>query len=82
MCDKKSQVRRGLALSRDAASPDSIESFEVHPIKRKDAEPISAVLEQTQEMLKGSPPPFLRKILGRDEKPSFLDEEDEYEGTA
>jgi nitrogen fixation protein NifX len=37
----------------------------IHPIKRKDAEPIPAVLAQVQEMLAGSPPPFLRKVLGR-----------------
>ncbi|MCO8144607.1 nitrogen fixation protein NifX [Rhodovulum tesquicola] len=37
----------------------------IHPIKRKGPEPISDVLAQTQNMLKGSPPPFLRKVLGR-----------------
>lgn len=37
----------------------------IHPIKRKDPEPIAAVLAQTQDMLAGSPPPFLRKVLGR-----------------
>jgi nitrogen fixation protein NifX len=37
----------------------------IHPIKRKDPEPIAAVLAQVQEMLAGSPPPFLRKVLGR-----------------
>ncbi|MDX8355443.1 nitrogen fixation protein NifX [Cognatiyoonia sp. IB215182] len=45
----------------------------VHPIKRKEAEPIEAILMQTQEMLKGTPPPFLRKILGTYEKPDFTD---------
>ncbi|MEX5729931.1 nitrogen fixation protein NifX [Rhodovulum iodosum] len=37
----------------------------IHPIKRKEPEPIADVLAQTQEMLAGSPPPFLRKVLGR-----------------
>ncbi|TCP43353.1 nitrogen fixation protein NifX [Rhodovulum marinum] len=37
----------------------------IHPIKRKAPEPIAEVLAQTQTMLKGSPPPFLRKVLGR-----------------
>jgi nitrogen fixation protein NifX len=37
----------------------------IHPIKRKEPEPIAAVLAQVQEMLAGSPPPFLRKVLGR-----------------
>lgn len=45
----------------------------IHPIKRKDPEPISAVLEQTQTMLSGSPPPFLRKVLGRP-KSDFADD--------
>lgn len=37
----------------------------IHPIKRKTTEPISDVLAQVQEMLQGTPPPFLRKVLGR-----------------
>ncbi|WP_243697894.1 nitrogen fixation protein NifX [Rhodovulum bhavnagarense] len=37
----------------------------IHPIKRKAPEPIAEVLAQTQTMLKGSPPPFLRKVLCR-----------------
>ncbi|MRH21804.1 nitrogen fixation protein NifX [Rhodovulum strictum] len=37
----------------------------IHPIKRKDPEPIADVIAQVQTMLKGSPPPFLRKVLGR-----------------
>lgn len=37
----------------------------IHPIKRKGPEPIADVLAQTQQMLEGSPPPFLRKVLGR-----------------
>lgn len=48
----------------------------VHPIKRKDPEPISAVLYQVRAMLRDGPPPFLRKALGRAAAPgSFLDEE-------
>ncbi|MEM8555086.1 MAG: nitrogen fixation protein NifX [Pseudomonadota bacterium] len=66
------------ALAIGGPSAAKVVKAGIHPIKRKSAEPIQAVLEQTQEMLKGSPPPFLRKILGRDTKPSFLDE-DEYE---
>lgn len=66
------------ALAIGGPSAAKIVKAGVHPIKRKDAEPITSVLEQTQEMLQGTPPPFLRKILGRDTKPSFMDE-DEYE---
>ena len=43
----------------------------MHPIKRKEPEPIQAVIEQVQVMLKGNPPPFLRKVLGTFEKPDF-----------
>ena len=46
----------------------------VHPIKRKDPEPISAVIEQVQTMLNGNIPPFLRKALGRG-APSFIEED-------
>ncbi|SIS74368.1 nitrogen fixation protein NifX [Phaeovulum vinaykumarii] len=45
----------------------------VHPIKRKEPEPISAVIEQVQTMLKGNPPPFLRKALGM-KRSDFLDD--------
>lgn len=49
----------------------------IHPVKRKDLGPISEIIAETQEMLQGSPPPFLRKILGRDApKPSFMDDEE------
>ncbi|MBZ4023306.1 nitrogen fixation protein NifX [Rhodobacter sp. TJ_12] len=50
-----------------------------HPIKRKEPEPITDVIAQVQEMLSGSPPPFLRKILGTWEKPDFTADFDEEE---
>ncbi|MBK5909929.1 nitrogen fixation protein NifX [Rhodothalassium salexigens] len=37
----------------------------IHPIKRKAPEPIADLIAQTQAMLDGTPPPFLRKALGR-----------------
>lgn len=51
----------------------------IHPIKRREPEPISTVIEQVQVMLAGSPPPFLRKILGTWEKPDFTADFDEEE---
>jgi len=48
----------------------------VHPIKRKEPEPVEDILVQVQEMLKGTPPPFLRKILGTYQKPDFMDDYD------
>ena len=50
----------------------------IHPVKRKDPGSIADIIEETQTMLKGSPPPFLRKILGRGApKPSFMDDDTE-----
>ncbi|WP_444667100.1 nitrogen fixation protein NifX [Cereibacter changlensis] len=46
----------------------------VHPIKRKDPESIASVVEQVQVMLRGNPPPFLRKALVRGAA-SFVEED-------
>ncbi|MEM8957947.1 MAG: nitrogen fixation protein NifX [Pseudomonadota bacterium] len=62
------------ALAIGGPSAAKVVKAGIHPIKRKTPEPIPAVLEQTQTMLQGTPPPFLRKILGRTEKPSFMDD--------
>jgi len=35
----------------------------IHPIKSKDREPITAVVEKLQEVLRNSPPPWLRKAM-------------------
>ena len=67
------------ALAIGGPSAAKVVKAGIHPIKRKDPEPISAVLEQVQTMLNGTPPPFLRKILGRDDKPSFMDDDDDEE---
>lgn len=61
------------ALAIGGPSAAKIVRAGVHPIKRKDAEPIADVLVQVQDMLQGTPPPFLRKILGTYEKPNFTD---------
>ncbi|MEF2070890.1 nitrogen fixation protein NifX [Consotaella aegiceratis] len=50
----------------------------IHPVKVKEAEPIPAVIERVQTMLKSAPPPWLRKILGQaPERPSFMDDDEE-----
>lgn len=67
------------ALAVGGPSAAKIVKAGIHPIKRKDAEPIPAVLEQVQVMLNGTPPPFLRKILGTFEKPDFMQDFDEEE---
>ncbi|SFC19213.1 nitrogen fixation protein NifX [Tropicimonas isoalkanivorans] len=70
------------ALAIGGPSAAKVVKAGIHPIKRKDPEPISAVLEQVQTMLQGTPPPFLRKILGRTGTPSFMDDDYETEECA
>lgn len=51
----------------------------IHPIKIADPQPIDVVIGRVQTMLKGSPPPWLRKVLGEaglaPKKPSFAEED-------
>lgn len=50
----------------------------IHPIKVADVQPIDEVIARVQTMLKGVPPPWLRKILGQAgliSKPSFVEEQ-------
>ena len=49
----------------------------IHPVKMPNAQSIDAVLERTREMLSGSPPPWLRKVLagaGAMQKPNFYED--------
>ncbi|HUV98731.1 MAG TPA: nitrogen fixation protein NifX [Gallionella sp.] len=48
----------------------------IHPIKVSQPEVIMDILEKLQEVLKGTPPPWLRKALLKDQKRVF-DFEDE-----
>ncbi len=51
----------------------------IHPIKIADPLPIDEVIGRVQTMLKGTPPPWLRKVLGEagvaPRKPSFAEED-------
>lgn len=38
----------------------------IHPIKVAQPEPITALLDRVQTMLRGTPPPWLRKVLHRE----------------
>jgi nitrogen fixation protein NifX len=40
-------------------------ALKIHPIKVPQPEPILDILEKLQEVLKGTPPPWLRKALGK-----------------
>jgi nitrogen fixation protein NifX len=42
----------------------------IHPLKSKEREPIAVVVEKLQEVLKGNPPPWLRKAMLKDERPA------------
>jgi len=41
----------------------------IHPLKSKDAEPITEVVEKLQQVLQGNPPPWLRKAMLKGERP-------------
>ncbi|BCR06547.1 nitrogen fixation protein NifX [Desulfuromonas versatilis] len=45
----------------------------IHPLKSKDREPITDVIAKLQEVLKGNPPPWLRKAMLKSERPGFAD---------
>lgn len=47
----------------------------IHPIKVNQPEPIEELLEKLREVLKGTPPPWLRKALAKDRE-KVLDFED------
>jgi nitrogen fixation protein NifX len=51
-----------LAIGGPAAA--QVVKHKIHPIKVQQPEPISQVLERVQTMLKGTPPPWLRKVIG------------------
>ncbi|SDH91256.1 nitrogen fixation protein NifX [Roseospirillum parvum] len=52
----------------------------VHPMKVADDTPVDEVLARVQTMMKGTPPPWLRKILAVDapdsDRPAFLDDDE------
>lgn len=54
-------------------------AVKIHPIKVPQPEPILDILEKLQEVLKGTPPPWLRKALlkGQPAPVSHFEDEDE-----
>ncbi len=44
----------------------------IHPIKSKERESITVVVKKLQEVLKGNPPPWLRKAMLKGERPSAV----------
>ncbi|EGD60361.1 nitrogenase molybdenum-iron protein nifX [Novosphingobium nitrogenifigens DSM 19370] len=49
----------------------------IHPMKVAEPEPIEAMLGRLQDVLKGTPPPWLRKIMSKSGERSFDFEEEE-----
>ena len=60
----------GSAAARVVAS-------KIHPVKVNQPEPILDILDKLQEVLKGTPPPWLRKALMKGQERSFDFEDDE-----
>lgn len=52
-------------------------ALKVHPIKVPQPEPIAEILDKLQEVLKGTPPPWLRKALAKDGERTYDFEDDE-----
>jgi nitrogen fixation protein NifX len=60
-----------LAIGGPAAA--RVVSRKIHPIKLPRPEPIVEILDRVQTMLNGTPPPWLRKVIGngRPKAPNF-----------
>lgn len=53
-------------------------AHKIHPVKVNQPEPILDILDKLQEVLKGTPPPWLRKALMKGQARSFdFDDEEE-----
>lgn len=63
-----------LAIGGSAAA--RVVNNKVHPIKLPAPEDISSVIERIQTMLKGNPPPWLRKVLQDESRAMDFLEED------
>ncbi len=52
-------------------------AMKIHPIKVKQPESIAEILDKLQAVLKGTPPPWLRKALAKDGERSYDFEDEE-----
>ena len=52
-------------------------AMKIHPIKVPQPEPIAEILDKLQAVLKGTPPPWLRKALAKSGERSFDFEDEE-----
>lgn len=57
------------AIGGSAAA--KVVNLRVHPVKVANPQPIASIIERLQEVLKGTPPPWLRKVLLKGRERSF-----------
>ncbi|NMG42895.1 nitrogen fixation protein NifX [Aromatoleum toluvorans] len=57
------------AIGGSAAA--KVVNLRVHPVKVPTPQPIAEIIERLQEVLKGTPPPWLRKALLKGQERSF-----------
>ena len=46
----------------------------IHPMKTGTEVPVAEIVGRLQEVLRGNPPPWLRKAMNKEKESSFLDE--------
>ena len=46
----------------------------IHPMKTNTEVPVAEIVGKLQEVLRGNPPPWLRKVMNKDSVDSFLEE--------
>jgi len=46
----------------------------IHPMKTNEAVPVAEIVGRLQEVLRGNPPPWLRKAMNKDKAESFLED--------
>ncbi len=46
----------------------------IHPMKTNTEVPVAEIVGKLQEVLRGNPPPWLRKVMNKDSARSFLED--------
>jgi nitrogen fixation protein NifX len=49
-------------------------AHKIHPMKTGKEASVAEIVEKLQEVLRGNPPPWLKKAMNRDSRSSFLDD--------
>jgi len=62
------------SLAIGGAAAARVVNSGVYPLKLPACEPIAEVIGRVQAMLRGTPPPWLRKLLHRDQSHAFAEE--------